>query len=857
METCMRRPRTPGILLVLAAAAGLLATSCATTVADTQAASAPLAGAAIDPELAERLAHIDRVIENKRRELNVPGVALAIVRDGQVIHTRGYGYADLAKERKVTTKTLFAIGSSSKAFTAMATLIAEEEGKLSLDDSPKKCIPYFKLRDPEADANIKVRDLLTHSSGLGRTDESWAYGDLSREDAIRIAGLAKPLVKLGEAWNYQNTMYTAAGECAARSFGVDYYDLIRQRIFAPLGMESSNLTIAELEQAPDRAIGYEISYADDGEVEGVIPSWLMDIDAVAPAGAINSNAEDMAKWLAFVLSRGETVRLVSKARMDEFLKPQMRISENSHYALGWFIDKWKVYEKVHHGGNVAGFTAMVAMLPKKSLGYVMLTNMSGTPLSATVDDAVFSLAFSKKAGQKILEQADPGDPDRDDVGAELPFEEEVGTYEIKPDPDHVLHAAVVVEEGKLILTVPAQPRYELSRVKGRKYKFVPPEAPRAFYVTFRQNADDPSKAEAYFEQPNAKVVMRKIADDPKQGLDAAKLPEQDVEAMKDLLGVYEAPKQRLPIKPRIVMEDGTVVLSGLGGIQGIALVPMEEKDRYGLHGAPGVVVIIYRDEKKKVTGLKIDVQGKQEIEFEKTADLPPELPKPRMSVDQLMKRVIRAHGWDKLAKHQTVFMRSKTTREHEGMGVDVVTWRKAPNLLANLETFTALGKTIMVTGLLYDGERAVTLLGKYEPRKLRGRALNNARVAADFHALLDYKSVFESAEIKRATKLDGKKVYVVEFRPKDANVITAYFDAKTYLMVRRDTRTLGTSVVSEARYEDYRSHDGIKIPHLTTTGAGATEAVTEVVEVKLDPELPEGVFASKREVYDPEPLQVR
>jgi CubicO group peptidase (beta-lactamase class C family) len=852
----MRRRRTFRAILVVAAAAGLLATSCARSGAEGQATSAP-ARAAIDPELAERLAHIDRVVENKRRELDVPGVALAIVKDGQVIHTRGYGYSDLAEGRKVTTKTLFAIGSSTKAFTAMTTLIAEEEGKLSLDDSPKKCIPFFKLRDPEADANIKVRDLLTHSSGLGRTDESWAYGDLTREDAIRIAGLAKPLVKLGEAWNYQNTMYTAAGECAARSFGVDYYDLVGQKIFAPLGMESSNLTIDELKKSPDRAIGYEISYADDGEVEGVIPSWLMNIDAVAPAGSINSNAEDMAKWLAFVLSRGETTRLVSKARMDEFLKPQMRISDKSHYALGWFVDKWKVYEKVHHGGNVAGFSAMVAMLPKKDLGYVMLTNMSATPLSATIDDAVFSLAFPKKAGQKMLEQADPGDPDRDDVGPELPLEEEVGTYEIRPDPDHVLHAAVVVESGKLVLTVPGQPRYELSRVKGRKYKFLPPEAPRAFYVTFRQNADDPSKAEAYFEQPNGKVVMRKIADDPKQGLDAAKLPEQDVEAMKDLLGIYEAPKMRLPIKPRIVMEDGTVVVSGVGGIQGIALVPMEEKDRYGLHGAPGVVVIIHRDQKKKVTGLEIDVQGKQEIEFERTADLPPELPKPKMSADQLMKRVVRAHGWDRLAKHQTVLLRSKTTREHEGMGVDVVSWRKAPDLLATRETFTALDKTIMVTGLLYDGERAVTLLGKYEPRKLRGRALNNARVAADFNSLLNYKTVFESVEIKRATKLDGKKVYVVEFRPKDANVITAYFDAKTYLMVRRDTRTLGTSVVSEARFEDYRSHGGIKVPHRTTTGAGATEAVTEVVEVKLDPELPEGVFKSKREVYDPEPLQVK
>jgi hypothetical protein len=351
--------------------------------------------------------------------------------------------------------------------------------------------------------------------------------------------------------------------------------------------------------------------------------------------------------------------------------------------------------------------------------------------------------------------------------------------------------------------------------------------------------------------------MRKISDDPKQGLDATKPPEQNVGAMKDLLGVYEAPKQRLPIKPKIVMEDGTVVVSGTGSIQGLALVSTDEEDRYGLHGAPGVMLVIHRDASGKVTGLKIDVQGKQEIEFEKTADLPPELPKPEMSADRLMKRVIRAHGWHRLARHQTIEVRSKTRREHEGMAVDVVTRRKAPNLLAERETYTALGKTIMVTGLLYDGERAVTMLGKYEPRKLRGRALNNARVAADFHALLHYESVFESVEIKRSTRIDARNVYVVELRPKDASVITAYFDAKTYLLVRRDTRALGTSMVTETYFEDYRSHGGVKIPHRTTTGAGATEAVTEVVEVKLDPELPADAFTSKREVYDPEPLKVR
>ncbi|MEZ4429587.1 MAG: serine hydrolase domain-containing protein, partial [Nannocystaceae bacterium] len=170
-------------------------------VATPPAAEQPAAIEAHDPELQAALDRIDVIVDNKRRELHVPGVALAIIKDGKIVHARGYGYRDLEAKLPVTPQTQFAIGSATKAFTALATLMAEQEGKLSLSDSPKKCVPYFKLKDPEADANITIKNLLTHSSGLGRTDESWVFGHLSSEDVIRIAGLAKPLVKLNEAFN--------------------------------------------------------------------------------------------------------------------------------------------------------------------------------------------------------------------------------------------------------------------------------------------------------------------------------------------------------------------------------------------------------------------------------------------------------------------------------------------------------------------------------------------------------------------------------------------------------------------------------------------------------------------------------
>ncbi|MEZ5832077.1 MAG: serine hydrolase, partial [Dongiaceae bacterium] len=752
-------------------------------------------------------------------------------------------------------QTQFAIGSATKAFTALATLMAEQEGKLSLSDSPKKCVPYFKLKDPEADANITIKNLLTHSSGLGRTDESWVFGHLSSEDVIRIAGLAKPLVKLNEAFNYQNAMYTTAGVCAATVLGTEYAALIAQRIFAPLGMTGSNLSLAEFERA-EHAVGYEIRTGDDGEAQGVIRAWLMNLAPQAPAGAINSNIEDMAKWLAFVLDRGETNKLVSPERMEQFLSPQMKISEESHYALGWFVDKWRNKKKVHHGGNVAGFSAMVAMLPEEKLGYVLLTNLSATPLAGTVDEAVFSLAMPGKAGALMRELADPGDPAKKEVSAELPLADEVGTYEIGSDPKYMLKAAVALEQDKLVLRIPGQPAYALTRVEGRRFKFLPPEAPRAFYITFRQNEQDASKAEAYVEQPGSATVLRKLADDPAEGLAAFALPEQDVAAMKELYGVYEAPKMRLGLSPKIQRKDDRVVITGIGGLQGLVLTPTDAKDTYGLHGAPGISVLIRRNDKGAVAGFTLDVRKQQEIIFDRTGELPPQLPRPKLSAEQLFAKMATAQGAKRLATHKTMVVKARTVREHEGMEVELVSMQEAPSKGAVRLTFTALGRDIMTTGQVFDGEHGYVELGKYEPRKVRGRGLTDMRVAFAFNPILDYKRVFASVELKEMVMLDGKKAYVVEQRPEDGSVITLYVDAKSFLVVRRDHRPLGSSATNEERMEDFRKVDGVMIPFKVTSGSGATRAVTTLTEVQFDAPLPAGAFSPRGKVYDPEPLDV-
>src|SRR3954447_4809441 len=212
--------------------------------------------AAVRADYSKQLAAIEEKVEARRKELGIPGMSLVIVKDDQIIYLKGLGYKDFEKKAPVTPDTQFAIGSATKAFTALTVLMAQDEGKLSIDDSPKKYLPYFHMYDPDTDKNITLRDLMSHASGLNRTDLAMITGKLNRAELIEVAGQAKPTAKLREKFQYQNIMFVAAGEAAATAEKSTWNKLIATRIFAPLGMTNSSLSIAQLEKVKDHSFGY-------------------------------------------------------------------------------------------------------------------------------------------------------------------------------------------------------------------------------------------------------------------------------------------------------------------------------------------------------------------------------------------------------------------------------------------------------------------------------------------------------------------------------------------------------------------------------------------------------------------------
>jgi CubicO group peptidase (beta-lactamase class C family) len=458
-----------------------------------QATAAKPATSATDYTAA--LAAIEKTLDEKRQELGIPGLSLAIVKDDQIIYVKGLGYRDRDKKLPVTPDTLFAIGSASKAFTAMLAAMSADGGKLSLDDSPKKFLPYFTLRDQDAASRITMRDLLAHRSGLNRTDLAMVTGVLNREELIKVAGMAKPTAKLGEKFQYQNVMYAAAGEAVAKAENSTWDKLIAARIFKPLGMKNSDTTAAAMQKAKDFSFGYD--YNPSTKETRHLPQ--REIPAAAPAGAINSSARDMAQWLRLMLAGGSFNgrRLVSEKNFDELVRKQMNVAGSVDYGLGWFLRQWNGHKVVEHGGNIDGFNSQVAFMPDQKLGFVLLTNVTASQLGGVAMNTIWKNLVAEPKATTEAPAVPASDP-----------KVEVGKYKLVAAG---VNFDVTFKDDKLVLTVPGQPAYTLQNVGGRRYKLADP-APPGFFATFRPAKDKPNVTELLIEQPQGPVVLEKVVE---------------------------------------------------------------------------------------------------------------------------------------------------------------------------------------------------------------------------------------------------------------------------------------------------------------------------------------------------------
>ena len=338
--------------------------------------------------LPKELKGLDEFVEMRMKEWNVPGVAIAVVRDSQVVLTKGYGWANVEGKQRVDAGTLFAIGSSSKAFTATGVMQLVDEGKVDLDEPVITYVPNLRLYNDELTNNLTVRDLLCHRSGLPRHDVAWYGSGSTREELIAKMAYLEPNAQLRETWQYQNLMFMAAGYLIEQVTGQSWEAYTQKHLFDPLQMSNSNFSVIDLQKTANRAWPYQ---EEEGEVKVM---EYRNIDAIGPAGSINSNATEMANWLILQLNEGrfQGKQVISGTSLHETHKPQMVMPGDmttdeifySSYGLGWMITSYRGHLRVEHGGNIDGFSASVCVMPRDGIGIVVLTNMNGTALTGVI-----------------------------------------------------------------------------------------------------------------------------------------------------------------------------------------------------------------------------------------------------------------------------------------------------------------------------------------------------------------------------------------------------------------------------------------------------------------------------------------
>jgi CubicO group peptidase (beta-lactamase class C family) len=216
------------------------------------------ASPAVVPELQQRLDLLVEQLEQQHQTLRVPGMAIAVVKDDEVILAHGFGMASVEKETPVTPETIFAIGSSTKAFTATLVGMLIDEGKMDWDDPVTEYLPYFQMNVESSSESDKItlRDVLSHRTGFTRMSLLFASGQIPREEVLLDATGAEPYVPFREKWYYSNVMYMSAGVAAGKADGTDWDTLVAERIFEPLGMGSTTTSVTQAEQDSRLASGY-------------------------------------------------------------------------------------------------------------------------------------------------------------------------------------------------------------------------------------------------------------------------------------------------------------------------------------------------------------------------------------------------------------------------------------------------------------------------------------------------------------------------------------------------------------------------------------------------------------------------
>jgi len=344
----------------------------------------------------------DVIAKRGLTQLNVPGAAVGVIQNGKIVLAKGYGVRDQSG-KPVTARTLFALGSVTKSFTAAVVASVIDQGKLEWDKPVREYVPWFRMYDPVATDLITVRDMLTHRSGLPRHDFIRFSTYLTREELVRRIRFLEPNRTFRDVYQYNNLMFVTAGFVAGELAGSTWEDMVRDRLFVPIGMSRSNTSSKDMQRSDD----FAKPHSGGREVE----FYNYQQFGVGPNGAVNSSVEDMLKYLQMWLDNGEAggKRVISKEQIAELLRPVSVVNATASYAPGWQIGSHRGQRSISHGGSITGFRAHAILLPEHRTGIVAMINAE-TPLAGLLAETLAEFVSGLKPRDYLGEMLKRGTP---------------------------------------------------------------------------------------------------------------------------------------------------------------------------------------------------------------------------------------------------------------------------------------------------------------------------------------------------------------------------------------------------------------------------------------------------------------
>lgn len=757
-----------------------------------------------DGALAGRIEELCARVEKRRESNHIPGLSLAIVKDDKLILARGFGLRDVEKNIPVSEDSLFAIGSSTKAFTSLLCAMMVDEGKLNWDEPVTTYLPGFKLKDETASAQATLRDLLSHRTGLSRTDMLWAGGAASRELILSQISRAQLKDPFRAKFNYNNVMFLAAGTAAGKAAGSDWDTLVKSRIFEPLGMKSTTTRIEDMIPDPRAVKGYR--WDEEKKSYTFLP--MRNLAGIGPAGAINSNVIDMSNWVRLQLGRGsfQGKKLVSREQLEATWEKQIDIAPSVGYALGWMVHDWNGKRVVEHGGNIDGFAAEVGMLPDENVGFVLLANVSATPLQSEIQTMVWEAVFP---------------PDAAALAGAVPAAE-MGEYLGKYRFDMLgVDCTVLTRDGKLCVDVPQQTVYEL--------KWPDAEGKWVFAIT--------DAIKVRFERDAAKAVIAMTMFQsgmefrlPKAG--APVIEEKSPMAADELrsyTGTYsfEPRNEKWPV----VLKDGRLAID-IPKQRLCVLEWPDEKGRWAFQIRRDLAVEFAKSE-GAVESMTLFEGGQTFVMPRLPGTEAPALP----SLDELMKKRQTAGGGDSVATLGNVRVTGNADFVHQGIdGTITMLFSGTDRFVLEMDmgAFGFIRRASDGNSVWNEsiGEEFAVLEGKN-----RQEALHQAIISS----WADIRPQFDEVEVTGADTVDGQPVAVVRAAMKDGSARTQMYLSLEHGLPLRVVATVTLPGIGalpiKITYSDYRDIGaGVLLPFKTTVETdfnGDTVMTYDKVETKV------------------------